>query len=149
MQQNYTVIKHSTVIKHPHLKLKMHVSIRYLEACWNYSLHISLASVISHGWQWQWHEYDDIIWLRHQMEIFSALLAICAGNSPVTGEFPPQRSVKQSFDVFFDIRLNKWLSKQLWGWWIEMPLHSLWCHCNEIKHHQGAEDTIGKFLFIT
>ena len=40
------------------------------------------------------------------METFSALLAICAGNSPVTGEFPAQRPVTWSFDVFFDLRLN-------------------------------------------
>ena len=52
---------------------------------------------------------------RHQMETFSALLAICAGNSPVTGEFPAQRTVTRSFGVFFDLRLNKWLSKQSWG----------------------------------
>ena len=48
-------------------------------------------------------------WWRHQMEKFSALLAICAGNSPVTGEFPAQRPVTQSFDVFFDLRLHKQL----------------------------------------
>ena len=46
------------------------------------------------------------------MEAFSALLVICAGNSPVPGEFPAQRPVTRSFDVFFDLRLNKWLSKQ-------------------------------------
>ena len=46
-------------------------------------------------------------WWRHQMETFSALLAICAGNSPVPGEFPTQRPVTRSFDVFFDLRLNK------------------------------------------
>ena len=46
-------------------------------------------------------------WWRHQMETFSALLAICAGNSPVTGEFPMQRPVMRSFDVFFDLHLNK------------------------------------------
>ena len=40
------------------------------------------------------------------METFSALLAICARNSPVPGEFPAQRPVTQSFDVFFDLRLN-------------------------------------------
>ena len=40
------------------------------------------------------------------METFSALLAICAGNSPVTGEFPAQWPVTQSFDVFFDLRLK-------------------------------------------
>ena len=61
------------------------------------------------------------------METFSAILAICAGNSLVTGEFPAQRPVTWSFDVFFDLRLNKRLSKQLWGWWFEIPL---WRHCN-------------------
>ena len=40
------------------------------------------------------------------METFSALLAICAGNSPVPGEFPAQRPVTRSFDVFFDLRLK-------------------------------------------
>ena len=49
-------------------------------------------------------------WWRHQMETFSALLAICAGNSPVTDEFPTQRPVTRSFDVFFDLRMNKRLS---------------------------------------
>ena len=56
-------------------------------------------------------------WWRHQMETFSALLAICAGNSPVSGEFPAQRPVTRSFDVSFDLRLNKRLSKQWRGWW--------------------------------
>ena len=46
------------------------------------------------------------------METFSALLVICAGNSPVTGEFPAQRPVARNFDVFFDLRLNKRLSKE-------------------------------------
>ena len=53
-------------------------------------------------------------WWRHQMETFSALLAHCAGNSPVTGEFPSQRTVTRRFDVFFDLCLNKRLSKQSW-----------------------------------
>ena len=66
----------------------------------------------------------------YQMETFSALLAICAGNSTVPGEFPAQRPVTRSFDVFFDLRLNKRLSKQSWGWWFETLSHSLWRHCN-------------------
>ena len=41
------------------------------------------------------------------MEEFSALLAICVGDSPITGEFPAQRPVTQTFDVFFDVRLKK------------------------------------------
>ena len=49
---------------------------------------------------------------RHQMETFSALLAICAGNSPAPGEFPAQRPVTRSFDVSFDLRLNNQMSKQ-------------------------------------
>ena len=68
--------------------------------------------------------YRLITWWRHQMETFSALLAICAGNSPVTGEFPTQRPVTRSFDIFFDLRLNKRLSKHSRGLWLETP-------CNE------------------
>ena len=64
------------------------------------------------------------------MEIFSALLALCAGNSPVYGEFPAQRPVTRSFDDFFDLRLNKRLSKQSWCWWFETPSSLLWRHCN-------------------
>ena len=63
--------------------------------------------------------------------IISALLALCAGNSPVTDEFPSQRPVTRDFDVFFDLSLNKPLSKWLWGWWFETPSRSLWHHCNE------------------
>ena len=65
---------------------------------------------------------------RHQMETFSASLAICAGNSPVPGEFPAQRPVALSFDVFFDMHPNKWLCKRWWGWWFEAPSCPLWRH---------------------
>ena len=41
-----------------------------------------------------------------------------------------QRPVTRSFDVFFDLRLNKRLSKQSWGWWFETPSRALWRHCN-------------------
>ena len=62
---------------------------------------------------WWWHvircAHDDVI-------KFSALLAICAGNSPVTGEFPAQRPVNRGIDIFFDLCLNKRLSKQSQGW---------------------------------
>ena len=64
------------------------------------------------------------------METFFMLLALCAGNSMVTSQFPTQRPVMQSFDVFFDLRLNKCLSKQSRDWWFEMPSRSLWRHCN-------------------
>ena len=51
-------------------------------------------------------------WWRHRMETFCALLTLCAGNSPVTGEFPAQRPVTRSFEVFSDLCLNKRLRKQ-------------------------------------
>ena len=70
-------------------------------------------------------------WWRHRMETFSALLALCAGNSPVPGEFPAQRPVTRSFDVFFDLCLNKQLSKQSWGWWFETPSRPLRRHRDE------------------
>ena len=127
------------------------------------------------------HLWGGGTWWRHQMETFSALLAICAGNSPVPvnsphkgqwrrvlmfslictwinvwknnretgdfrrhsthydvivmnspvpGEFPTQRPVTRSFDVFFDLHLNKEMSKQSWGWWFETLSRPLWCHCN-------------------
>ena len=74
-----------------------------------------------------------ISWWRHQMKTFSALLAIYEGNSPMTGEFPPQRPVMRSFDAFFDLRLNTPLNKQSWGWWFETPSRSLRRHCNDTR----------------
>ena len=71
-------------------------------------------------------------WWRHQIETFSALQALCAGNSPVTGEFPAPWPVTRSFEVSFDLRLNKRLSKQSWGWWFETPSRSFWRHRNDI-----------------
>ena len=58
------------------------------------------------------HHYP---WWRHQMETFSALLALCAGNSPVPSEFPAHRPVTRSFDAFIDLRLNKRACKQSRG----------------------------------
>ena len=64
-------------------------------------------------------------------EKFSALLAISAGKSPVPGEFLAQRPVTRSFDAFFDLLLNRQLSKQSWGWWFETPSRPLWRHGND------------------
>ena len=80
-----------------------------------------------------------VTWWRHQMETFYALLAFCAGNSPVPGEFPAQRPVTRSFGVFFNLRLNKRLSKQSWGWWFETLSSPLWCHCNEYHRYLTSQ----------
>ena len=64
------------------------------------------------------------------METLFRITGHLCGNSPVTGDFPAQRPVTQSFDVFFDLRLNKRLSKLPWGWWFETPSRPLLRHCN-------------------
>ena len=69
--------------------------------------------------------HDNII----KMETFSALLAVCEGNSLVTSKFPSQRPVTWSFNGFFDLRLKKW-SKQVTRWWCQMPLCRLWHYIN-------------------
>ena len=92
-------------------------------------------------------------WWRHQMETVSALLALCAGNSPVIGEFPAQRPVTRSFDVFFHLSLNK----QSYGWWFETPSCSLWRHCNGVaithwgpqRHGRYFTDSILNIIFMT
>ena len=91
-------------------------------ACSRRQGHDLVSSTVDRQWL--------VAWWRHQMETFSALLALCAGNSPATGEFPAQRPVTRSFDVFFDLPLNKRLSKQSWCWWFETPSHSLRRHSN-------------------
>ena len=79
--------------------------------------------------------YTLITWWRHQMETFSALLAICAGNSPVPGEFPSQRPGTRSFDVFLRLRLNKRLSKQsIVRLVISDAIAPLWRHRNDMRH---------------
>ena len=65
--------------------------------------------------------------------IFRVIYHLC-GEVPGPGEFPAQRPVTRSFDVFFDMRLNKRLSKQSWGWWFEKLSRPLWRHCNVLNN---------------
>ena len=71
-------------------------------------------------------KHDDVIKWKH----FPRCWPFVQGNSPVPGEFPAQRPVTRSFDVFFDLRLNKRLSKEHRRRWFETPSRSLWGHCN-------------------
>ena len=66
--------------------------------------------------------------------IFRVTGLLC-GEFTGPGEFPTQRPATRSFDVFFDLRLNKRLSKQPSGWWFETPSWSLWRQCN--KRHKS------------
>ena len=94
-----------------------------------YSIRTSSTATVGHC-RWPTLSKATFSWWRHQMEIFSALLAICAWNSPASGEFPAQRPVTWSFNVFFDLCLNKRLRKQSWGWWFETLSCPLWRHRN-------------------
>ena len=73
--------------------------------------------------------YPKYYLLRHVCVTGPQRLSVFMMTS-VPGEFPAQRPVTRSFDVFFDLRLNKRLSKQSWGWWFETPSCPLWRHCN-------------------
>ena len=88
---------------------------------------------------------------RHEMETFSALLVLCAGNSPVTSELPLQRLVTRSMEVFFDQRPNKRLSEQSRRCWFETPSHPLWRHWNGCREdsknkYQNGWDIKSKYL---
>ena len=100
---------------------------RYVNQYWDIAIWI-----LGNKFQWNLNQHTDISWWRHQVEKISALLAICAGNSPVPGDFPTQRLVTRSFDVFFDLCPNKRLSKQPRGWWFETPPWPLWHQCNVV-----------------
>ena len=80
---------------------------------------------------------------------FFVLLVLCAGNSPVTGDFPTQRPVTRSFDVFFDLRLNKRLSKQPSRRWFETVSHSSWVHCYVVRYHSFTNFEFGLWIIST
>ena len=82
------------------------------------------------------------LWWRHETKTSTALRARCAGNSPVTGECPTQRPMTLNFDVFFDLRLNKWLSKQCRRRWFETPSRSLWRHCNVAMYYSDIAHVV-------
>ena len=103
-------------------KIDIHLHNRNLWKCmWNQTLklkqkiHQSKDDLFTGSIQ-QRGSIGSCTWWRNQMETFSALLTICAGNSPVNGEFPAQRPLTPRFDVYFDLRLNKRSSKQSRGW---------------------------------
>ena len=70
--------------------------------------------------------HDDVIRWKHFPRNWPFVRGIHRG--PVNS--PHKWPVTQSFDVFFDLRLNKRLSKQSWGWWFETLSRPLWRHRN-------------------
>ena len=76
-----------------------------------------------------WHQWTpEITWWRHQMETLSALLDLCAGNSPVNGEFPLQRPITRSFDVSLICAwINGWVNN---------------CEAGDLRRHRAHYDVI-------
>ena len=69
-------------------------------------------------------------WWRHQMETFSAILALCAGTLPVQVDSPHKAQWRGALMVSFICTwINNWVKKTR-GWWFETPPWSLWRQCN-------------------
>ena len=74
--------------------------------------------------------HDDVIKQTRYWPYVRGIHRSLLGDSPAIGEFPLQRPVTRTFDVFFDLRLNRRLSEQSISRWFETTSHSLWSHCN-------------------
>ena len=114
---------------HPKI-LKKYSQNFILPFIFNKPIHIAcnVTVIVSRSQQINHRAHADVIKWKH-----IALLALYVGNSPVTSEFPSQRPVTRIFDVFFDLGLNKRLSKQSWCWWFVTPSRPSWRHCNVQK----------------
>ena len=95
---------------------------------------VNAIYVLSVKQPWQVEKIQHMnTWWRHQMETFFRVTGPLCGEFTGPGEFPTQRPVTRSCDVFFDLRLNKRLSKEPWGWWFETLSWSLCRQCNELE----------------
>ena len=91
------------------------------------------------------NEMDKILaWRRNQMEAFSVLLALCERNPTVTGGFPSQKPVTPSFDIFFDLRLNK-----RWNKTMEVPAISDTHYCDVIMDAVASQITSLTIVYST
>ena len=119
----FDVFCHDTLIAFDCIQLLVLLSNRtplciwfdLVEVIWNVANHLSA--------------HDDIIKWKHFPRDWPFVWEIHRG--PVN--FPHKWPVTRSFDVFFDLRLNKRLSKLSWGWWFEMLSRPLWRHCNGLR----------------
>ena len=91
-----------------HLRILQALTGRKLPEVWGFLWYLGHQALGSRGLCCRFCPCDNQnTWWRHQMETFSMLLAICVGNSPVTGEFPTKRPVTRSFDVFWLVNKKK------------------------------------------
>ena len=108
-------------------QLKYYHGIRMVISCSN---HASTALVIGRQTALLLQYHDDVIKWKHFRRYWAFVRGI--HRSPMNS--PHRRPVTRSFGVFFDLRLNKQLSKQSRCWWFEMPSRPLWRHCKDGMH---------------
>ena len=123
-------IPHSRVPQSPVIILREGVKSIFVELGFHckYSMQTNVEKFMSITRPGIVSNHDDVIKWKHIPRNWP----LC-GEFTGPGEFPTQRPVTRSFDVFFDLRLNKRLSKQPWGWWFETPAWSLWRHRNVVS----------------
>ena len=120
---------------------------------WRTILSVIFWSLGSLGHQLMWfmvigRKFSYCPWWRHQMETFSALLALCAGNSPVPVNSPHKGQWRGAlmFSLISACIYYKRLSKQPRGWWFETPSWSLWRHCNALNLDDSAISVVADKL---
>ena len=148
--QNYepaTMLLNQCIIKYIALNILVHYDIGNRQN-WNgfflclHGLTGSQNAVLSEYW---------LSWRRQQIETFSALLALCEGNSLVTGKFPPQRPVTRRFDVSLICAwINGWVNFREGGdlglcrarYYVILMLASIGQICNkkQYRNHPSTQD---------
>ena len=113
--------------------VKLYIILAYLQDCfsdavkWACCMHLCKTIAVTKSCL-RYGRFCSFMMTSSRGNIFRVTGPLC--RWPVTGEFPSQRPVTRRFDFFFNLRLNKRLSKQSWGWWFETPAGSLWRHSN-------------------
>ena len=90
---------------------------------------VAIMVIWSHNLLVKYGHCSQLMMTSWNGNIFRVTGPLC-GEFTGPGDFPTQRPVTRSFDVFFDLHPNKRLSRQPWGWWFETPSWSLWRQCN-------------------
>ena len=110
------------------------ILIDFVRCSWMYTPAILVPYILGSYPIWYWW---GCAWWRHQMETFSALLALCAGIHRSRWIPRTKASDAELWFFFFDLHVNKWFSKQWWSWWFETASRPLLRHCNVVPKGWG------------
>ena len=134
--------------------LKIMICLQYWDFKSSYATHFKTPSDLYGESKteslWPWN-VSPICCVVHTYHSFDGVMMTSSNGNifRVTGPRP----VTRTFDVFFDLRLNKRLSKQPRGWWFETQSWSLWRHCNVTmrpgKHNRGPVMLVTIYGWLT